>query len=36
VMSVFQALWQHGPGLGRQLIAAAAAAGPGGHGLVRF
>jgi hypothetical protein len=35
VMSLFQALWHYGPGLGPALVEAAAGAGPGGRALVR-
>jgi uncharacterized protein YllA (UPF0747 family) len=33
-MSLFQAIWEHGPGLADRLVAEAAEAGPGAHRLV--
>jgi hypothetical protein len=36
VMSLFQALWEHGPGIGERLVAAAAACAPGDRAVVRL
>jgi hypothetical protein len=36
VMSLFQALWEHGPGLGPELVALATRLGPGERAVLRL